>query len=162
MMEDMRDPTTMTGAAFNNPVGGTDHVNSREWRAAEVPAANGHGTARALARIYGALARGGEIDGVRILEPESIDLARTEQAFGPDAVLGQLPMRFGLGFMLRQDFMPLSPSDKAFGHPGAGGSIGMADPDTKTGFGYVMNKMHVGLVGGPSAFAVLQKFFALL
>jgi CubicO group peptidase (beta-lactamase class C family) len=162
MMKDMRDPATMTGAAFNNPPGGTAGVNSREWRAAEVPAANGHGTARALARIYGALARGGEIDGVRILEPESIERARTQQAFGPDAVLGQLPMRFGLGFMLRQDFMPLSPSDNAFGHPGAGGSIGMADPDARVGFGYVMNKMHMGLVGGPSAFAVLQRFFQLL
>jgi len=162
MMKDMRDPSTMTGAAFNNPPRGADRVNTREWRAAEVPAANGHGTARALARIYGALARGGEIDGVRVLESKSIELARTEQAFGPDAVLGQLPMRFGLGFMLRQDLMPLSPSPNAFGHPGAGGSIGMADPDAKVGFGYVMNKMHMGLVGGPSAFAVLQRFFALL
>jgi CubicO group peptidase (beta-lactamase class C family) len=162
MMRDMTDPTTMTGAAFNNPPRGAERVNTRAWRAAEVPAANGHGTARALARVYGALARGGEIDGVRILAPESIERARTEQAFGPDAVLGELPMRFGLGFMLRQDMMPISPSPNAFGHPGAGGSIGMADPDAKVGFGYVMNKMHVGLVGGPSAFAVLQKFFERL
>jgi CubicO group peptidase (beta-lactamase class C family) len=162
MMRDMTDPTTMTGAAFNNPPRGADRVNTRAWRGAEVPAANGHGTARALSRIYGALARGGEIDGVRILERESIERARTEQAFGPDAVLGQLPMRFGLGFMLRQDLMPLSPSENAFGHPGAGGSIGMADPDAKVGFGYVMNKMHMGLVGGPSAFAVLRRFFELL
>ena len=162
MMKDMRDPTTMTGAAFNNPVGGADRVNNREWRAAEVPAANGHGTARALARIYGALARGGEIDGVRLQEPGSIELARSEQAFGPDAVLGQIPMRFGLGFMLRHDIMPLSPSPNAFGHPGAGGSLGMADPDAKVGFGYTMNKMHMGLVGGPSAFKVLQRFFELL
>jgi CubicO group peptidase (beta-lactamase class C family) len=162
MMRDITDPTTMTGAAFNNPPRGADRVNTRAWRGAEVPAANGHGTARALSRIYGALARGGEIDGVRILERESIERARTEQAFGPDAVLGQLPMRFGLGFMLRQDLMPLSPSENAFGHPGAGGSIGMADPDAKVGFGYVMNKMHMGLVGGPSAFAVLRRFFELL
>ena len=88
--------------------------------------------------------------------------ARSQQAFGPDAVLGGLPMRFGLGFMLRQDFMPISPNDSAFGHPGAGGSIGMADPDAKVGFGYVMNQMHMGLVGGPSAFAMLNKFYELL
>ena len=162
MMRDMADPNTMTGAAFNNPPGAPDAVNTRAWRAAEIPAANGHGTARALARIYGALARGGEIDGVRLLEPASIERARSEQAFGPDAVLGGLPMRFGLGFMLRQDLMPLSPSPNAFGHPGAGGSIGMADPDARVGFGYVMNKMHLSLVGGPSAFAMLEKFFALL
>jgi len=161
-LRDMTDPTTMAGAAFNNPAGRNDRVNTREWRAAEIPAANGHGTATALARIYGALARGGRLGGVRLLEAASIERARTEQAFGPDAVLGGLPMRFGLGFMLRQDFMPISPNANAFGHPGAGGSIGMADPDAKVGFGYVMNKMKLGLVGGPGAFAVLRKFFELL
>ena len=161
-LRDMTDPSTMAGAAFNNPPGRNDRVNTRAWRAAELPAVNGHGTATALARIYGALARGGDIDGVRLLDAASIERARTEQAFGPDAVLGGLPMRFGLGFMLRQDFMPISPNANAFGHPGAGGSIGMADPEAKVGFGYVMNKMKLGLVGGPGAFAVLRKFFELL
>jgi CubicO group peptidase (beta-lactamase class C family) len=161
-LRDMADPATMAGAAFNNPPGRSDRVNTRSWRAAEIPAANGHGTAEALARIYGALARGGTLGGVRLLEPESIERARTEQAFGPDAVLGGLPMRFGLGFMLRQDFMPISPNAGAFGHPGAGGSIGMADPEAKVGFGYVMNKMKLGLVGGPGAFAVLRAFFERL
>jgi CubicO group peptidase (beta-lactamase class C family) len=156
---DMTDPTTMVGAAFNNPRMAPDAVNSRAWRAAELPAANGHGTASALARIYGALSRGGEIDGVRILEAPTIDRARSEQVSGPDATLGGMPMRYGLGFMLRSDFMPLSPSPNAFGHPGAGGSIGMADPDARVGFGYVMNRMQMGLVGGPTAFAVLKAFF---
>ena len=161
-MQDMADPNTMTGAAFVNPPQERGAVNSRDWRAAEIPAANGHGTARSLARIYGALARGGEVDGVRILEPETIDNAIREQAFGPDAVLGGLPMRFGLGFMLRQDFMPLSPNPRAFGHPGAGGSIGMADPDAKVGFGYTLNKMQQGLVGGAGGFAMLKAFFEAL
>ena len=158
-LRDMTDPNTMVGAAFNNPSMSPGTVNSREWRAAEIPAANGHGTARSLARIYGALATGGEVDGVRILEADSIERARTEQVSGPDATLGQLPMRYGLGYMLRSDFMPLSPSPNAFGHPGAGGSIGMADPDAGVGFGYVMNKMQMGLVGGPTAFAVIKAFF---
>jgi CubicO group peptidase (beta-lactamase class C family) len=161
-LRDMTDPATMTGAAFLNPPGRAERVNTPAWREAEIPAANGHGTARALARIYGALARGGEIDGVRLLEPASVDRAREEQAFGPDAVLGGLPMRFGLGFMLRHDFMPISPNPKAFGHPGAGGSIGMADPDARLGFGYVTNEMKLGLVGGPSAFAMLRAFFEVL
>jgi CubicO group peptidase (beta-lactamase class C family) len=161
-LKDMTDPTTMTGAAFNNPRGHADRHNTRAWRAAEIPAANGHGTATALARIYGALARGGTLDGATLLAPASIARAREEQAFGPDAVLGSLPMRFGLGFMLRHDFVPISPSPNAFGHPGAGGSIGMADPDARVGFGYVMNKMKMGLVGGPGAFAVLQDFYARL
>ncbi|HEB89655.1 MAG TPA: class A beta-lactamase-related serine hydrolase [Deltaproteobacteria bacterium] len=156
---DMNDPTTMVGAAFNNPRMSPETVHSREWRAAEIPAANGHGTARALARIYGALACGGEVDGIRILEPDSIERARAEQVSGPDATLGGLPMRYGLGFMLRSDFMPLSPGPNSFGHPGAGGSVGMADPDAHVGFGYVMNKMQMGLVGGQTAFRVIQAFF---
>ncbi len=161
-MLDMTDPSTMTGAAFANPPQGRDEVNSRAWRGAEIPAANGHGTARSLSRIYGALSRGGAIDGVRILEPETIERAIGEQAFGPDAVLGGLPMRFGLGFMLRHDFMPLSPSPRAFGHPGAGGSIGMADPDAKVGFGYTLNKMQQGLVGGAGGFAMINAFYDAL
>jgi CubicO group peptidase (beta-lactamase class C family) len=159
MMASFRDPTTVSGAAF--ALAGMD-ANSREWRAAEIPAANGHGTARAIARIYGALARGGEVDGVRILQSASIERATEEQAFGPDAVLGGMPMRFGLGFMLRHDFMPLSPSNRAFGHPGAGGSIGMADPDAGVGFGFTLNKMQMGMVGAAGAFAMLEAFYDAL
>ncbi len=161
-VRDMRDPTTLAGSAFGNPPLREGLVNSREWRGAEIPAANGHGSARALARIYGALARGGEIDGVRLLEPESIERAATEQCAGPDAVLAGMPMRFGLGFMLRQDFMPLSPGPRAFGHPGAGGSVGMADPDAKVGFGFTLNRMQTGLVGSASAFAMIGAFFEAL
>jgi len=159
MMRDMADPTTMTGAAFSNPKLGDNAANTREWRAAEIPAANGHGTARALARVYGALARGGEVDGVRILESESIERAIAEQVFGPDAVLGGLPMRFGLGFMLRQDLMPLGPNPRTFGHPGAGGSVGFADPDAKIGFGFTMNKMHPAMLGAAGAFALIAALF---
>lgn len=161
-MRDMTDPATMVGAAFNNPHIKAGAHNTPEWRSAEIPAANGHGNARALAKIYGALARGGKLEGVRLLEPDSITRARTEQISGPDATLGQMPMRYGLGYMLRSDFMPLSPSENAFGHPGAGGSIGMADPDAKVGFGFVMNRMSQGLVGGPTGFAVLKAFFEAL
>jgi CubicO group peptidase (beta-lactamase class C family) len=159
---DMKDPATLTGAAFGNPALGEGLVNTRAWRAAELPAVNGHGTARALAAIYGVLARGGEQDGVHLLEPASIERAIEEQVFGPDAVLGGMPMRFGLGFMLRQDLMPLSPNPRAFGHPGAGGSIGMADPDAKIGFGYTMNKMQMGMLGSAGAFGMLQAFYAAL
>ena len=132
-MKQMLDPSTLTGAAFNNPPSREGQVNSRAWRAAEIPAANGHGSARALARVYGVLATGGEQDGVRVLEQESIERALEEQAFGPDAVLGGMPMRFGLGFMLRHDFMPLGPNPRTFGHPGAGGSIAFADASFRPG-----------------------------
>ena len=87
------------------------------------------------------------------------DRATEEQVFGPDAVLGGLPMRFGLGFMLRHDFMPLAPTDRAFGHAGAGGSIGMADPENKVGFGFTLNKMQMGLMGAAGAFQMLNAFY---
>src|SRR5438034_710267 len=73
---------------------------TRPWRAAEIPAGNAHTTARALARVYGALACGGQVDGVQVLSSDSILRARTEQANGPDAVLFGWPTRFGLGFAL--------------------------------------------------------------
>ena len=71
-------------------------------------------------------------------------------------------MRFGLGFMLRQDFMPLGPNPRAFGHPGAGGSIGFADPDARVGFGYVMNQMQQGITGSMNAFRMIGELFAAL
>jgi CubicO group peptidase (beta-lactamase class C family) len=161
-LRDMSDPTTMVGAAFNNPRQRANSVNSAAWRRAEIPAANGHGNARALARIYGALACGGEIDGIRILESDSIERARQEQVSGPDQVLGGISMRFGLGFMLQNEVMPFTPGGSAFGHPGAGGSLGIADPERGVGFGYVMNRIKPGLTGGPTAFAVLRAFFEAL
>ena len=115
-------------------------VNTREWRAAEIPSANGHGNARAVARFYGALARGGELDGVRVLSPSAIDQAIVEQSSGTDAVL-TLPIRFGLGFILTMPDRPIGPNPRTFGHAGMGGSLGFADPDAKVGFGYAMNKM---------------------
>jgi CubicO group peptidase (beta-lactamase class C family) len=161
-MRDMADPTTMIGAAFNNPRQRRNAVNTREWRGAEIPAANGHGNARALARIYGALARGGEVDGIHILDKATIDRARSVEAAGPDATLAGLRVHYGLGFMLRHRDMPMSPNDGAFGHPGAGGSLGMADPTSGVGFGYVMNKMKPGLMGGKTAYAVIDAFFESL
>ncbi len=139
----LSDPQSMTFKAFANPpdlmVPGT--VNTRAWRAAELPAANGHSSARALARVYGALARGGELDGVRVLSRDAIERARVEQSYGDDAVLLGLPSRFGLGFMLDIPDHRIVPKGDIFAHPGAGGSIGFADPEARVGFGYVMNKM---------------------
>jgi CubicO group peptidase (beta-lactamase class C family) len=117
--------------------------NSPEWRRAQVPAANGHGNARALARVYGALARGGEIDGVRVISTEGIERAAREQVCGPDAVL-VMPTRRSLGFMLPVPGTPDQRGPRSFGHAGAGGSIGYADPERGLGFGYAMNRMWPG------------------
>ena len=133
-------PESVLAKTFMNPpyLAIKNLANTPQWRRAEIPAANGHGTARALARIYGALACGGELDGVRVLSPESIERARTEQSRGPDEVL-IVETRFGLGFMMSVPGSTMGPNNRAFGHPGAGGSLGFADPEALVGFGYVMN-----------------------
>jgi CubicO group peptidase (beta-lactamase class C family) len=134
----------MLARTFGNPPLLTVSPNARAWRAAELAAANGHSNAHSLARIYGALANGGSIDGVRLLSQEGVERARSEQASGPDQVL-PLETRYGLGFFLPTREEPLGPSPRVFGHGGAGGSYSMADPESRLSFGYVMNLMHTGL-----------------
>ena len=115
-------------------------ANSIAWRRAEIPAANGHGNARSVARVYGVLARGGEVDGVRIMSPGAIERAIVEQASGPDEVM-HLDLRTALGWILTSPEARLGPNQRAFGNSGAGGSLGFADLDAKVGFGYAMNRM---------------------
>jgi CubicO group peptidase (beta-lactamase class C family) len=128
--------------AYWNPPGisGAGWVNRPEWRAAEIPSANGHGTARGVARIYRMLANGGAAGGVRILEAGTIAAATTEHSSGIDLV-SERPSRFGLGFQLTQPERPLGPNRGAFGHFGAGGSLGFCDPESAVAFGYVTNDM---------------------
>jgi CubicO group peptidase (beta-lactamase class C family) len=142
---DLPEPSEMQKKANLNPPGlaGQDIVNQRSWRAAEVPATNGHGNARALARLYGALAGDGELDGLHILAPAWIERASAEAVYGNDAMLGRVT-RFGLGFQLTMEKRPLGPNPRTFGHFGAGGSLGFADPDAGLGFGYAMNRGRAG------------------
>jgi CubicO group peptidase (beta-lactamase class C family) len=145
------DPATLSGLAlmrfnaYRNPpdISGTGVVNTRAWRAAEIPSTNGHGNARGVARLYAALAGDGTIDGVHVLAPDTIAGAMREQVYGVDMVL-QRPTRFGLGFQLTQAERPLGPGPRAFGHFGAGGSLGFADPDAHVAFAYAMNQGRAG------------------
>ena len=145
LAEAFANPMSMTFKAFMLsplPMMNPNYMNTREWRAAEMPAANGHGNARALATIYGALARGGEAGGVQVLQRETIDEMRKEQSNGTDAVL-MIPSRFSRGFFMELPEYGLTPNATLFGHPGLGGSFGLADPETKLGIGYAMNKMYL-------------------
>jgi CubicO group peptidase (beta-lactamase class C family) len=153
----LADPESLAARAFLNPPSLAHGVNHSAWRTAEIPGANGHATARALARIYGVLARGGEADGHRLLDARGIERCREEQSHGPDRVL-MVATRFGLGFMLSQDRPDASfgPNPGAFGHPGAGGSVGFADPSARVGFGYVMNRMGPHILLDPRAVALID------
>ncbi|MBU2622732.1 MAG: beta-lactamase family protein [Proteobacteria bacterium] len=119
--------------------------NSRVTRAAEMPAANGHTNARALAKIYGVLACGGASGGVELISSETLARATKKQVGGIDEVVGA-EMYFGLGFMLARPSTDNVVGQQTFGHFGYGGSVGCADPDVKLGFGYTMNQLGLGAV----------------
>ncbi len=148
-------------ASGNIPMRPNAH-NSEQWKRAEIPAANGHGDARSLARVYGALARGGELDGVHVLGREQIARATVEQrASGPSAAEPPL-LRFGLGFMLSGPEGLMGPNTRSFGHMGWGGSVGFADPDANIGFGYVMNQMQGGVTLGTTGARLISAVYASL
>ena len=110
--------------------------NSPEAQAAELPASNGIGTARGLARMYAALI--GEVDSVRLFMPETVASVAREQSCGTDRVT-LIPSRFGSGYMLPTDTNPMT-GPTAFGHAGRGGSLAFADPEHGIALGYyVMN-----------------------
>jgi CubicO group peptidase (beta-lactamase class C family) len=153
---------TLLARAFGNPPSRRGEFNTAEWRRAEIPAANGHGSARAVARAYAALARGGVLDGVHVLGRDAIAGATTEQAFGPDAVLMGTKMRYGLGFLLTHRGVPFGPNPRAFGHPGMGGSLAFADPDARVGFGYVMNRLQSGVAGDARGYPLIRAVYAAL
>jgi CubicO group peptidase (beta-lactamase class C family) len=160
--EILQDPASVGAVALTNPpIFAPEITNGRGWRGAEIPGANGHANARALARIYGTLARGGEVDGVKIFGPREIERCYTEQSYGPDAVL-PITTRFGLGFMLSQPGAQMGPNPHTFGHPGAGGSLGFADPVAKVGFGYAMNQMGNEPILDARADAMIRAIYASL
>jgi len=156
----MREPEGMTARAFANPPSIMTSANTPAWRRAEIPGANGQANARAIATIYGAAAD----DALPSLGAESVERCRTEQSRGPDAVL-RLSTRMGLGFMLPQRGVEgafFGPSDRVFGHPGAGGSLGFADPEAKLGFGYVMNRMGPHILIDPRAARLVDAAYSAL
>src|SRR5262249_9101443 len=96
------------------------------------------------ARLYAACV--GEVDGIRVLSPEQVKIATVQQTEGPNKVLMDMDLQFSLGFITPSSLITLG-GPNAFGHFGAGGSVGWADPDAEFAFGYVMNKMAMGLSG---------------
>jgi CubicO group peptidase (beta-lactamase class C family) len=139
---DLEPERLMEHNAYFNPGGlsGGGVVNTASWRAAEVPATNGHGTARGIARVYAALASGGAVDGVRIADAAALADAVAEQVYGEDRILHRRS-RFGLGFQLTQPERPMGRGQAAFGHFGAGGSLGFCDLDAGLAVAYVTGQM---------------------
>lgn len=154
-LSDMGAPSEVRRLTFSNPINHPEIPNQRAWRAAEIPSANGHGTASALAKIYSVLANGGEARGVRLVGEATLDQASTCQCEGEDLVL-PVPLHWGCGFILNNLRVIYGPNPEAYGHSGYGGSFGYADPATNIGVGYTMNKMSVDLAGDPRTLRLVQ------
>jgi CubicO group peptidase (beta-lactamase class C family) len=134
------DEQRMVALGYANPPGysGIGVVNTGNWRAAHVPSANLHATARGVARVYEALAGGGSVDGVTVLDSDVLAEATTAQSEGWCPAL-ERDVSFGLGFQPSRPDRPFGPNQGSFGHFGTGGAVGFADPAAGLAFGYVMN-----------------------
>ena len=140
-------PDSLTVKTLTGPLVMAETANTPGWRGADIGAANGHGNARSVARVMSVVARGGEVDGVRLLSEETIDLIFREQQNGIDLVLG-VPLRLGIGYGLPQrDSMPWIPDDKICFWGGWGGSAIVMDVGRRMTISYMMNKMGAGIIG---------------
>jgi CubicO group peptidase (beta-lactamase class C family) len=138
----MDDAQMMQFNTYSNPSGlsGAGVVNSAQWREAEMPSTNMHASARGVSSLYTALAAGGTYDNVEVIPRQILDVAVSEVSHGDDQVLGRVS-RFAHGFQIPIPERGFGPHSESFGHYGAGGSVGFADPISRVGFGYVMNQM---------------------
>jgi Beta-lactamase. len=155
-------PDTLLGRALEGPSGVLPYGpiwNTRALHAAELPSSNGIASARGLARFYAALI--GDVDGHhRLLSAPVVAAAAASRVSGPDKVI-LMPTNFASGFAL-PPMLGLDLPDTAFGHPGAGGSLGFADPASGISFGYVMNQMQLGLAGDPRSERLVSAAYASL
>ena len=141
------DPNSVAFKSMSNPVMTPETTWTEGWRCADIGAANGHGNARSLVRLQSAVACGGEVDGVRLLSPQTIDRIFEVQSNGIDLVIG-IPSKWGVGY-------GLFPEGRGCAFGGYGGSLVVIDADRRMTFAYVMNKMAPG--GGTIAAALAER-----
>ena len=121
-----------------NSAGTLDIQNTKAWRQAEIPSANGQGNARGLAKFYSLIVP--EDNSIKLLKDDTVNQMTTMQIEGRDLVLA-VQVRWGVGFILNKHKVIYGPIESAFGHSGYGGSCAFGDPENKIGVSYVMNRM---------------------
>ncbi len=121
-----------------NSAGTLDIQNTKAWRQAEIPSANGQGNARGLAKFYSLIVP--EDNSLKLLKDDTVNQMTTMQIEGRDLVLA-VQVRWGVGFILNKHKVIYGPIESAFGHSGYGGSCAFGDPENKIGVSYVMNRM---------------------
>ena len=138
---------------MSNPIISGDVANTEAWRRADVPAANGHGNARSVARVQSVLSHGGTVDGRRFLSADGCDAVFEQQSSGPDLVLG-IPLTFGMGYGLNSEHTPIGLNPRTCFWGGWGGSLVINDLDSRMTIAYVMNKMGEGTLGDTRGISV--------
>ncbi len=145
------DPQSVMVRSLTSPPLDASMPHNRWWRAAEIPAANGHGNSQSVALLQSIITNRGEAGGKRFLRPETVERIFETQIEGHDLVL-DLPMRFGAGYGLGSETIPLGPRACFWG--GFGGSVIIMDLDAELTIAYMMNKMNVGLIGDTRGFII--------
>lgn len=130
------------------------YVNTGRWRSAEMPASNGHGNARSIVQVVSVLAQGGKANGVRLISPATIERIFEVQAVGQDLIIG-LNIKFGIGYGLNSEGMPLGVNDRTLLWGGWGGSMAVVDVENSLTVCYAMNRMLSDIAGGMRAARVI-------
>jgi CubicO group peptidase (beta-lactamase class C family) len=154
------EPTPLMEELGLNPPNNPLATRTRAWRAAEIPAAGGHGNARSVAAIQSILANGGYANGKSFLSEAGCRKALEVQVEGTDLVLG-IPVRFGLGFAVAGEIIDL-PSPNSIFWGGYGGSLVIVDFDRRASIAYAMNRMGTAIMGDPRAMALADRVFEVL
>lgn len=153
---------SIAARTFRSPSAGSAKTSRTPgWRKAEIPAANGHGNARAIARLQTPLACGGTAFGITLMSEATAKSALIERISGKDLVLG-VPLRFGLGFGLNSDVMPISPNPNTGYWGGWGGSSVLVDQDARISASFVMNKMIDNILGDRRSYDLVQTLYRCL
>jgi CubicO group peptidase (beta-lactamase class C family) len=134
---------------------------SEEWRRMEIPSANAHATALALARFMGVVASGGTLGKDRVISLGALGQATRERVCGQDKVL-PFKLSWAAGFLRNKGIGIYGPNERAVGHSGWGGSCAFADPDKKLSAGYVMNKQSAYLIGDPRPVGLINTLYGCL
>jgi CubicO group peptidase (beta-lactamase class C family) len=151
------DPDSVFARIANNPPAPTDVNKDLRWRRSEIPAGNGYGNARSVARTQALLACGGEVSGKRLMSREGCEAVFRQQCDGID-LSWNFPMRWGLGYALQLDKLTFGPRAVFWG--GAGGSLIVVDFERRMTIAFVMNRMAGAPFGDPRNTAIAAAAYA--
>ena len=154
-------PGSIAARTIGNPPIEVGDTKTAAWRQAEIPAANGHGNARSVVRVQTLLANHGTAFGKTLMSSAGCMAVMREQTNGKDLVI-DVPLRFGLGYGLNSDAMPMGPNDNICYWGGYGGSSIVVDLDARVCFSYVMNKMGDGVLGDARGFGLGEAVYQSL